>query len=235
MSGWGEVLAAFAVFLLSHALPAQPAVREVLVGRLGRGPYLALYSAVSLLVLAWLILAVGRAPYIALWPFQPWQLWAPLIAMPFVCLLASFGLGVANPLSLGGHETGFDPERPGIAGITRHPLLWALALWAGAHALAKGNLAHVALFGTFTLFALLGAWAIDRRRQRRMGIETWQTLARHAPFFPFGRLSETRLAGWSLPSLVLRLAVAILVFLGFLALHIPVIGLSPLPQGLVHG
>ncbi|MEQ8652147.1 MAG: NnrU family protein [Kiloniellales bacterium] len=235
MGGWGEVLAALSVFLLSHALPARPALREALVARMGRGAYLAVYSSVSLLVLIWLIVAVGRAPYVPLWSFQPWQLWLPLIVMPFACLLASLGLGIANPFSLGGRDTGFDPERPGVVGITRHPLLWALALWAAAHALANGDLAHVALFGTFLFFSLLGAWAIDRRRQVRMGLETWRTLARNAPFLPFGRLGRTRLTGWALPSLLMRLLLAVIVFLGLLMAHLPVIGLSPLPLELMHG
>ena len=35
MGGWREFAAAFAVFLLSHALPARPAVRRKLAGPLG--------------------------------------------------------------------------------------------------------------------------------------------------------------------------------------------------------
>ncbi len=235
MSGWGEVLAALAAFLLSHSLPARPTVRAALVEALGRGPYLLLYSSLSLLLLVWLVSAVGRAPYVALWPFAPWQTWVPVLVMPFVCLLASLGLLASNPFSLGGRDAGFDPERPGIVGITRHPLLWALTLWAGAHALAKGDLAHVVLFGTFAFFSLLGAWAIDRRRQAMMGFSAWQALARNAPFLPFGHVGRTRLAGWSLRALLLRSLLAVAVFLVLLTLHAPLIGLSPVPAELIHG
>ena len=39
MTGWAEVAAAFAVFLISHALPARPAVRAPLVRALGQGAH----------------------------------------------------------------------------------------------------------------------------------------------------------------------------------------------------
>ncbi len=243
MSGWWKVILALAAFLASHGVPAIPGLRAAPIAGLGRRCYIALCSLLSLLLLAWSILAVGRAPSVEPWPLQPWHHWVPFFAMPFVCLLAVLGLGV--PLSLGGRAEGFDPERPGIAGIARHPLLWAFALWAfalwafapwaGAHALARGDLAHVALFSAFALFSLPGARAIDRRRQRQLGLKAWQAPAVDAPFFPFGRLGRTRLAGWASVSLVLRLRLALLLFPGLVALHPPVIGASPLPPGLGHG
>ncbi len=235
MSGWWEALLAMAVFLLSHSIPARAGLRDRLVGQFGRAGYLTLYSLISLVLLVWLIVAIGRAPYVPLWPFATWQLWVPLLVMPFVCLLAALGLAVPNPLSLGGLSQGFDPDRPGIVGITRHPLLWAFALWAVAHALAKGDLAHLFLFGGFALFSILGAWVIDRRRRRQLGHATWRELARNAPFLPFGRLGATRLSGWPLWPSALRGGFAVLLFAALLVLHEPVIGLWPLPPGLTHG
>ena len=35
MSGWGELAAAFAVLLLSHAVSVRPGAKAALVGRLG--------------------------------------------------------------------------------------------------------------------------------------------------------------------------------------------------------
>lgn len=49
--------------------------------------------------------------------------------------------------------------------------LWALSLWALAHVVPNGDLAHVILFGNFAAFALLGQRLVDRRRQRDMGNE----------------------------------------------------------------
>lgn len=201
MSGWGEFAAAFAAFMGAHAIPTQPRLRARLSAALGEGGFVLAYAAVSLGLLAWLIGAAGRAPYAPLWEFAPWQLLAPKLAMVPACLLLAFGAGAVNPLSFGGRApASFDPEAPGIAGITRHPLLWALAIWAGAHLIPNGDLAHAALFGIFALFALSGMRAIDRRLRRRMGEGEWRRLARNAPLLPFGagfaRLTGFRGAVW---------------------------------------
>ncbi|SDB31143.1 NnrU family protein [Belnapia rosea] len=228
MGGWGEFAGAFVVFLLSHALPARPALRRPLVTALGERAYLALYSLASLAVLAWLVLAAGRAPYIALWDMAPWQYWVPNIAMPLTCLLVVCGTGAPNPLSFGGRALGFDPEHPGVAGLARHPLLWAIALWAGSHAVPNGDLAHGLLFGGFAGFALLGMWAIDRRRRRQIGAEEWARLAARTSFWPAAALLSGRWHPLGRPSIP-RLAAAMLLWLALLLLHGPVIGVSPLP------
>ncbi len=165
MNGWGEFAAAYALFLAAHLVPARPAVRFRLIAMLGRGPYLIGYSALSIGLLLWVIRAAGRAPYVPLWRWAPWQSWVPNLAMPLACLLVVAGLRTPNPYSLGRAGT-FDAGRPGVLALTRHPLLWALALWAAAHALANGDLAHVLLFSGFALFALAGMVLFDRRTRR---------------------------------------------------------------------
>ncbi|WP_410724363.1 NnrU family protein, partial [Burkholderia sp. SIMBA_024] len=47
MTGWGAFAAAFAVFLVSHAVPVRPPVRPWLVRRLGERGFLVAYAAVS--------------------------------------------------------------------------------------------------------------------------------------------------------------------------------------------
>ena len=230
MGGWGELLAAFSAFLLSHALPARPALRRPLAAALGERGYLLAYSLVSVAALAWLVAAAGRAPHVALWDPAPWQAWAPNLAMPPACLLIASGLGAPNPLSFGGRAAGFDPERPGIAGVARHPLLLALALWAGAHAVANGDLAHVSLFGAFAGFALLGMGIIDRRKRRLIGEDEWGRLAARTSAWPFAALVEGRWRPSAPPGLG-RLGAGLLLWLALLALHAPVVGVSPLPPG----
>ncbi|GAA0568113.1 NnrU family protein [Craurococcus roseus] len=230
MGGWGELFVAFAAFLLSHALPARPALRRPLAAALGERGYLLTYSLVSLAALAWLIAAAGRAPYVALWGPAPWQAWVPNLAMPAACLLVAFGLGAPNPLSFGGRADGFDPERPGVAGVSRHPLLLALALWAGAHAVANGDLAHVALFGAFAGFALLGMRIIDRRKRRLIGAGEWNRLAARTSGWPLAALVDGRWRPSALPE-PWRLGLGLLLWLALLALHAPVVGVSPLPPG----
>lgn len=228
MGGWGEFAAAFAVFLLSHALPARPAVRRRLTGLLGERGYLLAYSLVSLAVLAWLVVAAGRAPFVLLWSYGAWQAWLVNLAMPAACLLVAAAVAAPNPLSFGGTAHRFDPAQPGIAGVARHPLLLALALWAGAHAVANGNLAHVLLFGSFAGFALLGMRIIDRRKRRQMGQAEWARLAARTSAWPGAALLGGRWRPRGGPS-VRRLGAGLLAWLLLLQLHAPVIGVSPLP------
>jgi uncharacterized membrane protein len=227
--GWGELIAAFAVFFASHSLPSRPPLKRWLRDGLGAA-YTSVYSAVSLAALAWLIVAAGRAPYVEIWPFAPWQLWVPNVAMPFVCLLIAFGAGARNPFSiLPRGADGFDPREPGIAGITRHPLLWAITLWALAHLAPNGDLAHLILFGLFGAFGLIGMAAIDGRRRREWGRDVWARRAAGTSFLPFAAILSGRYRP-ALPRMNWpRLAAALLIYLSLFLSHAPVIGVSPMP------
>ena len=230
LTGWNELILAFALFFLSHIIPVRPIIREWLIRHIGNALYLAAYSVLSIILFVWLIMAAGRAPYLPLWPFAPWQLWIPNVAMPFVCFLLAFGMAIPNPLSIASrNDESFDPDHPGIAGVTRHPVLWAAALWAFAHIVPNGNLAHVLLFGLFGAFSIAGMLAIDARKQRMLSAAEWRRLSHRTSQVPLAALVGRR---WR-PSLgensLFRLIVAIGVYAGLLALHQPFIGVSPFP------
>lgn len=177
MAGWGEYAAAWAVFLLTHAVPIRPAVKPCLVARLGRAGFGLAYSALSVGVLVWLIAAAARAPFVELWPRAEWQNHITLGAMALACLILALALGRPNPFSFGGwHYDRFDPARPGVVGLLRHPVLAALLLWSLGHLAPNGDLAHGLMFGGFALFALPDMKMIDRRRRREMGTEVWHEL-----------------------------------------------------------
>lgn len=221
MTGWGYFLAALVTFLLSHMIPARPAVRGWLIGTLGRTGYFAAYSLISLVVLGWLIVAAANAPYLEVIPPLTIFRWAPLLVMPIVCWLAIAGLSIQNPYSFGGlgHRS-FDPESPGILRTTRHPILVALMLWAVAHLLANGSLSHVILFGLFAGFAAMGMVLIDRRTARYMGSD-WHRLSRNT-----ARISLRVPRPW--PRFWVWLA-AFAAYAVIFHLHEAVIGLSPMP------
>lgn len=220
--GWGEYALAFAAFFLTHSGPIRPPVRPWLVARLGRAGFGIAYSMLSLAVLAWLIGAASRAPYVPLWQWASWQNHVVLTVMLPVCLIVALAIARPNPFSFGGARNDrFDPARPGIVRLTRHPLLLALALWAGAHLVANGDLAHVVLFGTFAGFAVLGMSLVDRRRRREMGAD-WDRLnaaCRQTSLLP-------QPVSW--PGGALRLTLGIGLYLGLLWLHPWLFGVSPL-------
>ncbi|PWS35235.1 NnrU family protein [Falsiroseomonas bella] len=214
MGGWGEYAAAWAVFLASHMLPARPALRGPIVDVVGERAFLAAYSALSILILAWMIGAAGRAPFVPVWGWAWWQAWVVNVAMVAACLLAALGVAVPNPFSIAGARNDrYDPARPGVLALTRHPVLLALALWSGAHLLPNGDLAHVLLFGPFAAISLLGMRALDARRRRRWGTGRFDALLPRGP----ARLAPARLAA----GLALWAALA--------ASHAAVIGVPPWP------
>lgn len=209
MSGWGEYVAAWAVFLLSHMIPARPVLRGRLIALMGRRGYLIAYSALSVVIFLWLIHAAGRAPYVQLWPMPLWGPWFVLVAMTIGFTLLVFGLLRPNPFSFGGSGGSYDPAKAGILRLVRHPILATALIWALAHLVVNGDVAHVILFGGFTLFAIFGMVALDMRNRRRMGDAAWEeTLAslRSAPLRPAG-------------STLLRALVVIVTVLVFVALH----------------
>lgn len=220
--GWFEFALAYVVFFLSHSLPVRPPLRPWLQARLGASGFTLAYSALSLAVLAWLIAAAGRAPHVTLWDWAPWQVHVPLIVMGPVCVILALSIGRPNPFSFGGaHNDLFDPARPGIVRWSRHPLLAALALWAAAHVVPNGDLAHVILFGTFAAFAVLGGRLIDRRKRRDMGAD-WQRLRVVVEDAP---LLSWRWSG----DILARLVAAVFLYAMLLWVHPVLFGVSPLP------
>lgn len=222
MNEWNEFVAALLAFFLLHSLPVRPAVKAWIVGLIGARLFTLAYSCVSIAALGWLIVAASRAPYVELWAPAPWQHLAALVIMFCVSLIVAFALGRPNPFSFGGSSAvDFDPSRAGIVGLHRHPLLLAFFLWASAHLLPNGDLAHGILFGLFAGFSLLGMKLIDRRTRRRLGTKDYQAL-----------LMSVRqaglLRGFADDHVLIRSAAGVGLFIGLVLLHPAVIGVSPL-------
>jgi uncharacterized membrane protein len=224
---WVEFLVALGLFFLSHRIPALMGIKAPLTAALGPRGYTAMFSLASTALLFWVIFAAGRVPYVALWGHAQWHRWAVNITMPLALALIVFGTAAPNPFAFEGRSTGFDPARPGIAGLTRQPLLWGLALWS-AHLLANGDLAHGLLFGSFALFSLVGMVLVERRRARNMGQADWSPLTAHTSLVPFAALLSGRWHPHVLPS-VRRACLWLVAWAGLWLLHAPVIGVTPAP------
>nr|WP_255553619.1 NnrU family protein [Maritimibacter sp. DP1N21-5] len=228
--GWAEYTLALAAFVGSHFVPRIGGLRDRLIARFGRRTYFSVYGLLSIALLVWVIVAAGRAPFVELWPQLPWMRWVPNLAMPVATVLVAAGFGIAQPYTLGGkRDAHIDPAAPGLAAITRHPLFLALALWATAHLVVNGDLAHVILFGIFALLAIAAIPAFDARARRMLGPSA-------APYF-FAATSILSLepltrAAWRRENggrLLRRTAIGLGVWALVLLSHGAVIGVSPLP------
>nr|WP_283091899.1 NnrU family protein [Magnetospirillum sulfuroxidans] len=207
------------VFLVSHRLTNQPRFRRWAEARLGGiVGFSVAYSIVSLALLAWIIVAYQQAPTLLLWEQAPWMRWVPPLAMLPACLLLTIGMTAANPFSIGPGRRGYDPARPGLLRLTRHPILWGLALWAAAHMVPNGDVAALMIFAPLLALALMGLRLLDSKRKR--SLPDWQQLAALTAKIHPAMLPEI---GWWRP------LAGLAIYALLLWLHEPVIGASPLP------
>lgn len=227
MTGWINYALAMFFFVASHFLPRIGGLRERLIAAVGRRIYFSAYGVLSLALLAWIIIAAAGAPYVEIWPQMPWARWLPNLVMPVAVLLATCGAGLAQPFTLGGRRTArFDPANPGFAALSRHPVFLALALWAASHLFPNGDLAHVILFASFVVMALVAIPAFDIRARTTLGPEADSFFASTAilSLAPLLHGAWLRANG---RALAIRTIIALLLWIALLALHTAVIGVSP--------
>lgn len=211
-----ELVAALAVFVAAHSLPTPTGLRAAAVRRLGRGRWVTLYSLVSVASLAWVISAAIRAPHVTLWTPTAWMAATPAVAMVPACLLAAMGATRPNAWSVSFASGEAAAQAPGVLALTRHPLLWAFALWAGGHLFANGDLAAALVFGGAGAFALAGMPLLEARARRRGEGE------------PPSLGWRARAAALATRRCAIEAAVGLALYLALLAAHAPVIGVDPL-------
>jgi len=224
-----ELLIRLGVFIAFHILPAIGPLRRFLVKALGSRIYTVLYSALSVALLVWVGDAYIHADSELLWPMWAWTRWVPAVAMVPACVLLVGSLTHSNPLSVGVKADIFDPRRPGIVSVTRHPLMWAFVLWAFAHMAPNGDSTSVVMFGFFVLLGLAGPKILDAKKRRQLGAEKWTEWAAATSNIPFWAALRGRtkidwkpiIWGPGIGGLVL--------YVILMGAHPFIIGLSPLP------
>jgi len=214
MNPFAQLLLASMAFLATHFVSSTP-LRARLIGAIGEKAYLGSYSVAAVATLVWMSLAYYRAPYVTLW-YVPGLRYAPLVLMPFALVLIVCGLLTRNPAVVGQeHLLEADSPARGMLRVTRHPMMWGVALWAAAHLLARGDGAAAVFFGTFLVLALCGTALSDRRKALALG-ERWRRFAAATSHVPFAAIATGRNAfepaeiGWGKPALGLALYAALL-------------------------
>lgn len=124
------------------------------VASIGANAWKGAYSLASVVGFALIVWGFGQAR------MQPMQLWSPPIGMRHLASLLTL---VAFVLLAAAYVPG-----NGIKARVHHPMVLGVKVWALAHLLANGNLAHVLLFGSFLVWAVLD-FSSSRRRDRAAG------------------------------------------------------------------
>lgn len=185
-----RLVAAAGVFLLMHTAVSSSPLRSWLVKVLGEGPYLGLFSLASAASLVWMSMAYAASPHVELWAAsRPARLVALAVMAPVFVMLAA-GLITPSPTGVGGAARGRLEPR-GILRISRHPVQWALLIWATVHVLLNGHLAALLFFGGIALLAAVGPLLIDRKRRISMGGD-WEQFAAVTSNVPFAAIAGGR-------------------------------------------
>lgn len=223
MSPTMQLLFATLAFLATHFVSSTP-LRAGLVGKMGERAYLGLYVLVSFLTIGWMVFAYNRAPVEPLWPGLRLL---PAIVMPFSFLLLAGGILSRNPTAVGQQKVLQAEEAArGMLRITRHPIQWAILLWAATHVLARGDLKSAIFFGGFLLLSALGTVLMDRRKARALGAD-WERFARATSNVPFVAIAQGR-NRLDLGEIgVRKVAIGLALYVAFLALHPWLFGAAP--------
>jgi uncharacterized membrane protein len=230
------LIAAALAFLAIHLLISGTSLRDAITGAIGEGPYLGLFSLASIGVIVWMAISYNRAQLGGdplLYDLGDGVRHAGIPVVAFAFLLGVQGLlFLSNPTRVqpGGTLAADPASVHGVLRITRHPFLWGVVIWSAFHLAANGDQASVIFFGTFFVLALLGTFAIDAKRRRKLGA-AWDAFAAKTSNIPFAAAGRTRLHlaesfGW-------RFWIASLLFLVILFVHYHLFGVSPFPGGWV--
>lgn len=165
-------------FLLSHPLRA-PLVRAV-----GEGPFRGIYSLVALIsfgLMLYFYHVIGRET--PLWDSGQagWIAGTILMWLASILFVGSF---IRNPALVGARGPRGGPVA--VFRITRHPMMWAFAIWAAVHLTILAMPKALVFDGAIIILALAGAAAQDRKKAGQMG-EVWHDWTAQTAFVPFTR------------------------------------------------
>lgn len=224
-----ELIVAAILFTGSHIAIPSTGVRARIVGAIGARAYMVFYSILSTVLLVWFVAAFFSAPQIPLWTQREWMRIVVFVTMPFACILLVAGLFTANATVATDARLPEGPDpAPGILKVTRHPVFWAIGLWAAAHLIVNGNAAALIFFGSLVVLSMAGTRILDLKHARTFG-PAWPRFASVTSVVPFAatmagrnRVSLSEIGWW-------KIAGGLALFVVLLALHPMVIGKNPLP------
>ena len=190
MSPLLQLAVARAAFVASHEILSHP-LRAPLVRAVGEKGFALVYSVVAFATLGWAVFAWRMTPPDRLWDAPPWAGVLALLAMLFAAVLFVGSVSAPNPALMGG-KTGSGPQ--GVQRITRHPMMWAFAIWAVVHMVMSGDSRTLVLAAGILVLALYGASMQDRKKRGQVaGYDAHEAAT---GFVPFGAQVSGR-AAWT--------------------------------------
>jgi uncharacterized membrane protein len=221
MNAIAPVLVAAATFVGTHLLLSHP-LRRPLVQTMGEAAFLGVYSLVAVATLVWVVFAYRAAPTTApLWVVGN-VLWAAVTVVMLLASVLLMGSIVGNPaLPSPGTASKVPPEARGVYAVTRHPMIWAFALWGACHIAVYPIAKNIVVAAAIIVLALFGA-AFQDRKKLRLQPESWLEWERRTSYWPFAAAitGKTRLGGFGMHAF----GGGVVVWLAATWAHIPLAG-----------
>ncbi len=152
----------FAVHLLAGLHEFQILVSKTI----GKTVHRILHSMITLFALYLITIGFTYRPLNIGYELFDWGYWVPVVTMPFSMML------LAGAFS------------SDIKRITRHPMLWAIVIFAASHLFANNDLGTIYLFGSFLAYGFIAMFTSDRKM--RLGKpEKWAEVSAKTSIFPF--------------------------------------------------
>ena len=203
-------------FVLSHPL------RPPIVSAIGGPAFLGLYSLVAFATLGGMIWAYRAAPVTApLWTVGD-GLWAVATVLMLIASILLMGSLVGNPAFPDPTGSAKVPgEARGVYAITRHPMMWAFALWGLCHILIYPVAKNIVVAVAIILLALVGA-ALQDRKKVALDPVGWPSWKAKTSYWPCAAImaGRARLTGPGMHAI----AGGLVVWLGATWAHIPLSG-----------
>lgn len=190
MDGLGMVIAAAAAFVGTHFLLSHP-LRAPIVRAIGATGFMGVYALVAFATLGWLASAYRAAPATApLWAVGE-GIWGLVTLVMLVASILLMGSLLGNP-ALPGPPTATAPvSARGVFSVTRHPMLWAFALWGLCHVAVYQIAANIVVAVAIIVLALVGA-ALQDRKKEALQPALWRDWEAKTSYWPFVAIAQRR-------------------------------------------
>jgi uncharacterized membrane protein len=202
MTGVVMVAIAAVAFVGTHLALSHP-LRAPIVARVGERGFAGVYTLVAAATLGWLVVAYLAAPPQApLW-FVGDGLWAVVSLVMLIASVLLLGSVIGNPALPGAAPGAVPDEARGVFAVTRHPMMWAIALWGACHIAVFPTPANIVLAGSIIVLALAGSALQDRKKARQLP-DFWPSWEAKTSYLPFAAIvsGRARLGGFGLHALL---------------------------------
>jgi len=215
-------------FVGSHLVLSSIPIRTPIRSKIGKWPFAALYSAVSLVTFYFMLNAYGQIQSVDMWNVPTGLRHAALTLMLIAVILIVHGAVTINPGTFAMEQAGLKKPPSGIHKITRHPVSWGIIIWGLSHILANSDARGLILFSGMVILSFFGAKNIDRKRKAEFGTE-WESYEKQTSFYPFhsilqGRTTFTKTdISWS------KTVLALIIYAILLWVHPSLFGVDVIP------